>query len=122
MATTQDIGGNGTLFVGEDKNFELELLDIAGVPVDMAGMAFVLDVRKRDNSADPAIISKVPTLTGVYNSVRATNTQRQLVVLTDTELNLFKARTYRYSWKRTDDGSETVVVRGNFAPEKATAP
>lgn len=122
MATTVDIGGSGTLFVGEDKNFELELLDIAGVPVDMAGMAFVMDVRKSDAAADPAILSKIPTLTGVYNSVRATNTQRQLVVLTDTDLNLFKARTYRYSWKRTDDGSETVVVRGNFAPEKATAP
>ena len=71
---------------------------------------------------DPAILTKVPTITGVYDAVRATNTQRAVVVVTDTEMNLFKAKTYRYSWKRTDDGSETVLARGPFAPEKATAP
>ncbi|CAB4190392.1 hypothetical protein UFOVP1196_55 [uncultured Caudovirales phage] len=33
-----------------------------------------------------------------------------------------KARTYRHSWKRMDDGSETVLAYGNFVPQKATAP
>ena len=122
MATTVTIGGNGALFVGEDKTLRLELLDAASIPVDMTGWVLVFDVRVKDTSVDPPILTKIPTVTGVYNIIRATNTQRAVVVLTDTEMNLFKAKTYRYSWKRMDDGSETVLVRGPFAPEKATAP
>lgn len=124
MATTVTIGGNGTLFVGEDKTIKLELLDAADIPVDMSGWTLLFDVRLKDTSPDPAILSKTPTITGTYNVVRASNTQRAVVALTDTEMNLFKQKTppYRHSWKRMDDGSETVLSRGNFAPEKATAP
>jgi hypothetical protein len=122
MATTVTIGGNGLLFVGEDKILPLELIDVDGNPVDMTGWLQLFDVRLKDNSPDPAILAKVPTLVGVYNAVRATNTQRGLVTFTDTDLNLFKEKTYRFSWKRMDDGSETVLSRGDFKPEKATAP
>lgn len=122
MATEAQIGGNGDLFVGEDKVIRLELLDAAGVPVNMTGWTLLFDVRKKDNSPEPAIFSKVPTLIGVYNAVRATNTQRAIVVLTDTEMNTVRARTYRHSWKRMDDASETVLSRGPLVVEKATAP
>lgn len=121
MASDVTIGGAGTLFVGEDKVFRLELLDANNVPVDMSGMVLLFDVRKKDTSPT-AILSKTPVVTGVYNVVRATNTQRAEVTVTDTEMNLFKAGTYRHSWKRMTDGSETVLSRGNFTPEKATAP
>lgn len=122
MALPATIGGNGTLFVGEDKTFKLELLDTVSIPVDMTGWDILFDVRKKDNSADPAIFSKTASLTGSYNVVRASNTQRAVVVLTDTELNTVQAKTYRHSWKRMDDGSETVLAWGDFAPQKATAP
>ena len=129
MATTQTIGGNGTLFVGEDKIFEFECVDdpdlgAAATPIDMTGWVLLFDVRLKDTSVDPAILSKTPTLVGVYNVVRAVNTQRARVVVTDTDMNLFKQKTppYRHSWKRMDDGVETVLSRGDFAPEKATAP
>ena len=127
MATTETIGGEGTLFVGEDKTFRLELLDgpsddTASVPVDMTGWVLLFDVRLKDNSVDPAIFSKTPVITGAYSAVRATNAQRADVVLTDTEMNTVRAKIYRHSWKRMDDGSETVLARGNFVPEKATAP
>jgi len=131
MATTVTIGGSGTLFVGEDKLLRFEVLeertdglphDASSVPVDLAGMVLLFDIRKKDNSPEPAIVSITPTITGVYNVVRATNTQRASVQLTDTHMNLFQAKTYRYSVKRMDDTSETVLVRGDFAPEKATAP
>ena len=134
MALTQTIGGNGTLFVGEDKIFRLELLvaefdangnpvapSTSSVPIDMTGWVLVFDVRKTDTSPT-AIFSKTPTLEGAYNANRALNTQRAVAPLTDTELNTVKALSYRYSWKRLDDGSETVLARGPFAPEKATAP
>ena len=116
------IGGNGSLFVGEDKTFELELVDTAGDPVEMTGWAVKLVVRKGDATADPAIFDKTASITGVYDPVRATNTQRAVVTLTDTEMNTVKAKTYRHSWKRMDDGSETVLAYGNFVVQKATAP
>jgi len=122
MATTQTIGGDGDLFVGEDKIFRLELLDEDDAPVDMAVWVILFDVRKTDKSAPPAIFSKFATIEGVYNAVRALNTQRAVVVLTDTELNTVSNKTYRYSWKRMDDASETVLARGPFVVEKATAP
>lgn len=138
MATDVTMGGNGVLFADEDKIFRLELLDTSdpaiiaaggGNPVDMSAFTMVFDVRSKDNSPDPALLSKVPTVTGVFNAARAVNTQRAVVTVTDDELHQFKgsnlpsgAKTYRHSWKRTNSGVETVLSRGDFAPEKATAP
>lgn len=126
MATTKTMGGSGTLFVGEDKIFELELIDdealgTAATPVDMTGWDILFDVRSRDNSST-TILAKAASVIGVYSAVRATNTQRARVAVTDTEMNLFKQKIYRQSWKRMDDGVETVLSRGPFTPEKATAP
>ena len=129
-ASTVTIGGvgSGELFVGEDKIFRFELVDDpelvgdAAVPVNMTGWDIRFDVRTKDNAPEPPILSKTATLTGVYNALRSLNTQRAIVTVTDTEMNLFKQKTYRHSWKRMDDGVETVLSRGNFSPEKATAP
>lgn len=121
MALEATIGGNGTLFVGEDKNFILELIDISSVPVNMAGMVLLFDVRKTDASGT-AILTKTPSIIGVYSATRNVNTQRAVVTVTDTDMNLFRAGTYRHSWKRMDDGSETVLAWGDFTPQKATAP
>lgn len=144
MATDVAIGGPGlgTLFVGEDKGLRIEVLQfpvgvdpavaditVVGVPVDIAGWTILFDVRFKDNSAEPAIVSLNATVTGIFNASRVMNTQRALVLLSDDDMNKFKgsnlpdgAKTYRHSWKRMDDGSETVLTRGEFAPEKATAP
>ncbi len=134
-AVTYTIGGNGLLFVGEDKIFRIEILGIeldengipiepssTSVPVDISGWDIRFDVRKTDKTPDPAIFSKTAAVTGVYGVTRALNTQRAVVSLTDTELNTVTARTYRHSWKRMDDGVETVLSRGDFIVEKATAP
>lgn len=122
MATLQTIGGAGALFVGEDKTLRLELLDTALVPIDMAAWTMLFDVRTTDNASDPALLSKTPSVSGAYNAVRATNTQRAFVTLTDVDLNTLKARTYRYSWKRMDADNETVLAWGDFTLQKATAP
>ncbi len=122
MAASVTIGGSGALFVGEDKTLYLEVLDTSSLPVDITTWAITLDVRVKDNAAAPALFSKSATIIGVYNAVRATNTQRARVIFTDTELNTVTAKTYRHSWKRMDDGSETVLAYGPFIVEKATAP
>jgi len=121
MATNVSIGGSGALFVGEDKTFILEVLDTAGIPVDMSTWSVSFVVRKQDNSPDPAIFDKSASITGVYNAVRATNTQRAVATLTDTELDTVSAKSYRHSWKRMDANAETVLAYGDFIPQKATA-
>jgi hypothetical protein len=123
MAYEVTIGGDGTLFVGEDKTFRLELVDTQDPPqpIDMTNWNMVFDVRVKDTSTD-AIVSEIPVLAGVFSGNRALNQQRAYVFLSDTLMNLFRAKTYRWSWKRLDDGSETVLAWGNFAPQKATAP
>jgi hypothetical protein len=136
MALLSTIGGNGTLFIGEDKTLYLELLqpqfDVNGallspgptsVPVDMTGFAIVFDVRVLDTSTDPPIFLISAGLTGAYNAVRSVNTQRMQVVLTDDLLNTINAtpKGYRYSWKRTDEALETILAWGPFMPQKATA-
>ena len=135
MATDVTIGGDGELFADEDKVLELELLDAdpeiepAAAPVNMIGWAITFDVRAKDNSPDPALLTKTASSVGTFNSVRASNTQRARVTVTDDDMHQFKgsnlpenAKTYRHSWKRVDAGAETVLSRGDFAPEKATAP
>lgn len=129
MAEEVTIGGDGSLFVGEDKILRFELAAVnadgtisATAAVDMTGWVMVFDVRRKDNSRPPAMISFTPTLTGAFNALRASNTQRALVPLSDDLLNLFKEDTYRWSWKRMDGGVETVLGWGDFTPQKATAP
>ena len=123
MAKVVTIGGNNTLFVGEDKTVRLgNVIDETGALVDMTGWSVLFDVRTKDTAPDPAIISRNASIGGVFNSNPLTNAQKAVVQLTDTDMNLFKEKTYRYSFKRMDDGSETVLARGDFKPQKATAP
>lgn len=120
MATDVTIGGDGSLFVGENKTFVLELLDSVGNPVDMTGWAMHFVVRLKDTSPDPPIFNKTVVVGGTFNSVRAVNTQRGYAQLTHAELDTVKQKKYRHSWARTDAGAETIVSRGDFTPEKAT--
>lgn len=132
MANDVAIGGSGTgeIFIGEDKILSLEVLDRAELPVDMAGWDVLFDVRAKDNSEAPALITKTATILGTFNADRDLNMQRAEVDLTDDDLSatVFRgsnlpsgAKTYRYSLKRMTNGQETVLARGDFAPEKATA-
>lgn len=126
MAVESTIGGSGSLFVGEDKKLRFGPLFSASDPtvgVDMTGWSMVFDVRKKDSSADPAILTRTDfTLAGAFNVLQASNLQYAELTITDDELNLFAAKQYRWSWKRMDAGGETVLGWGGFAPQKATAP
>ena len=121
MATNVTLGGGGSLFVGEDKIIRLELLDTSALPVDMSGWTMLFEVRLKDATSGTALISVTPAITGSYNAARATNTQRATATLTDDHLNVLVAKGYRWSWKRIDANAETVLVWGDFLPQKATA-
>lgn len=123
MALEADINEDGgELFVGEDKILDLEVLqDDGATPQDIAGWSITFDVRLTDKTST-ALLSKSATVTGTYSATRASNTQRARVTLTDTELAspTFSGRTYRHSWKRLTDGSETILAYGDFRMQRAT--
>lgn len=135
-----------TLFVGEDKQIEIEVFDQAGLTTealeaailtgtatmqDVATWTFTFFVRKGDKTTGVPLLSKTSaagiSVTGVYNAARGTNTQRVVVAIEDTDTAsadgssvVLSPKTYRYSLKRADDGSETVIVLGNFELAEAT--
>jgi len=121
MAKEVTIGGGGSLFYGEDKTFRFELLDSLDLPVNMAGFIVKMIVRETDGADDPPIFEKTASIDGVYNAVRALNTQRATVIFTDTELLTVEAKTYRHSWKRYNEGNETVLAYGPLIIQQATS-
>ena len=123
MANKVRVGGAGSLFIGEDKTFVLEVIDADSLPVDITGWTVLLDVRV-SSSAPTALISKTPAaITGTYNATRALNTQRASWEVSDDEMNAITAAgTLQYSMKRTDPGHATVLAYHEFKVEKATAP
>lgn len=122
MAKTATIGGgdDARVFVGEDKTISLEVLDADDIPVNITGFTLLLDVRLTDTAAAPALLSISGSVSGTYSATRSANTQRASFTLTDTQTGTLSARQYRYSIKRTDDGSETVIAVGPFIVERAT--
>jgi hypothetical protein len=116
MARIGTMGGDGTLFVGEDKTCRLEVLDATATPVDLAGWTVQLVVK---NTAGHVLLSKQASISGSYTALRSTNTQRAVATLSDDDLS-FADGTHRQSWKRLDAGQETVLFYGPFILERAT--
>ena len=138
-----------TAFVGEDKDFQFEIFDQAGLSVedleaaitagtatmeDVSSWDFAFLVRLKDKTTGDPLIDKNSgspveiEVTGTYNSARGTNTQRVVVHLFDTDTAsadgssvTLAPKTYRYSLKRTDDGAETILAWGDFELLEATA-
>jgi hypothetical protein len=117
VATRVAIGGSGTLFIGEDKRLELHVKDTAGASVDATGWGVQFVVNRTDSTAATAVISKTATIEGTY--ALTNNPQRIVVALSDTELTIPRTA-YRYSFKRTDAGNETILARGDFIVEDST--
>jgi hypothetical protein len=115
------IGGNGALFAGEDKILALAAPTAPdGTPVPLAGASVLFEVRTTDTAAT-ALLSKAATIAGTYATTRASNTERAIVSLTDTETATLTGGTvYRHSWKRLDAGAERMLAYGFFYPERAT--
>lgn len=119
MADKVKIGSGGSLFLGEDKTLEFEVLDDSDVPVDMTGWALTFDA-KVSEFGDTSDLSKTASITGSYSATRSSNKQRAVVTLTDTDTEALNAITYQYSLKRTDAGFETIINYGDLVFERAT--
>jgi hypothetical protein len=117
MAVRSDITADDAWFIGEDKTLSYEVLDENSVPVDVSGYALLWVLRNPPKQANRALLivkttDSGITITGVYNSVRASNTQRVVVTVDDTDTDALGGGTYECALKRTDDGSESVLSYG----------
>lgn len=139
MAIQDDIEASDMLFVGDDKNLEFEIFTSDGVAggtmQNVTGYGLRFDLRKGVSDADPPVLTKTTgsgiTITGAFNAVRATNTQRVVVAIEDTDTEDLVAgyynssgtwvpHKYQYTLKRTDAGSETTLAFGFVTLRKGT--
>jgi hypothetical protein len=103
------------LFIGGDS--EVVYTDSDPVPPDMAAWNIVLDIRKKDTSNSPALLSKIGVVSGVYANTQAANQQKVTFTLTAAEIGstIFKGDDprMRYSIKRTNAGAEQPLRYGD---------
>lgn len=130
MAAAVDFGGSDTdrVFLGTDLTKAFHVLDYdtdttGATAKDITGWAITFLARKTDDSS-AALLTKTLTIAGTFNATATLNAQRATVTLADTDLTaaVFGPRggRYRYSVKRTTDGSETILAYGDFIVERAT--
>lgn len=118
-----DANGKPDWFIGEDKalSFTIYQKTAAGVltttPQDLTGFALRWDLRRTDNAADPVILTKA---TGSGITIDAGTGGTGTVSIADTDTDSLASRVYRHALKRTDDGSELVLLWGNAVISKRT--
>jgi hypothetical protein len=110
MGKQVTLGGDGRFFMGEDKAISVEVVDRAGVPVDVAGWTTTLVITRTVTSA--ALLTASGEVSGTYSATRADNTQRITFVLTDDQTDDLTAGVYHYSVKRTGDDVDAVLLYG----------
>lgn len=124
MAREQHLGASEEWFIGEDKTipFEIYSSDEATMQ-DVAGWALEWRLRKMIDS-DAVLLTRTTggstiTISGTYNAVPATNTQRINVLIEDTDTDNLQPGNYQYALKRTTAGSETILAYGTVTLKKA---
>ncbi len=140
MAVRDDIESGDHWFIGEDREFEFEVLSDDGldvddplkVPYNVTGLELAWALNKTASiGLDPALILKRTTtggitITGTYNVSRAVNTQRVIVAILDSDTDDLKPTgsglTYSHALKRMTDGAEKVLTYGLAYLHKAATP
>lgn len=118
-----------TLLTREENEAVLTAAIAAGtaVPEDVSGWTLSFVILKSDKSEDASTpnlsLSTTDggiTITGTYDPDPDVNTQVISVTVQDTDIPIwngttgFRQKTYRYSLKRIDDGSEKFLSVGDF--------
>jgi hypothetical protein len=109
-----------TLFIGVDHTFTFEILNEAeDAAINVTGVTLSWMLKRNVNHDDAdALLTKTTsagiTITGVYNAIVATNTQRVVVTIADSDTDAIKAGIWRYELKRMDAGNETIYAYGKL--------
>jgi hypothetical protein len=111
---------NLRLFLGEDHQFVFTTLNAAEtLAVDITGWTLSWMIKRYTSDADlSALLEKTTAagiaISGVFNSVPATNTQVATVTILDTETSPLPEVLAQYELKRMDAGFETVLAYGTL--------
>ena len=126
MSYESSITASDHFFAGEDKTLVYEIFATGSTTTmeNVATFAMRWELRKATLGKDPyraqgaSVLSKTSaalggiTVTGVYNAVRATNTQRVVVAIDDVDTEALAGGRYVCALKRTDAGLEAVLSHG----------
>ena len=147
MAYRRDFTKVNDIIIGDDLAFHFEIFQsdlvatfdstlgqdvyVSGTPEDVATWTFRWELRVKDTATGVPVLSKTTaggiTITGTYSATHLSNTQRVVVTIADTETYsdagavLIPPKTYTYSLKRDDSGSEKTVVYGKFVLQEKPA-
>lgn len=116
------------LHVGEDASVEIVIYadaDAETTILDTSGWTtLTLDIRKKDTSSDPPLLTANGVRAGSFHTNPATNTQKWTFTLSDDDLSadIFKGDEFegRYSIWRKDAGSEKPVRYGDCTITRTT--
>jgi len=147
VAYRRDYTKVNDIIIGDDLSFKYEIFQddlvatfdattgrdtyVSGTPEDVATWSFRWELRVKDTATGVPMLSYTLgsgiTITGTYNASHAANTQRVVVAIADTETYsdagavLIPPKTYTYSLKRDDPGSEKTLVYGKFVLQEKPA-
>jgi hypothetical protein len=147
VAYRRDFTKVNDIIIGDDLAFHFEIFQsdlvatfdsatgqdvyVSGTPEDVSTWTFRWELRVKDTATGIPILSKTTaggiTITGTYDAIHANNTQRVVVTIADTEtysdaqVVLIPPKTYTYSLKRDDAGSEKTLVYGKFVLQEKPA-
>ena len=120
-------------FLGEDKVVDFEIFGPDDVtPFNITGLALEWNLRKKDSSPDPALLTKTPSVIGTFNIDPGVNSQRARLTFASNDTDplvtsqlvtpyTLKANTaYRHSMKLKDPGNETILSYGSWTFNQAT--
>lgn len=113
MSYESNIVATDHLFAGEDKTLSYEVFAAGSTTTmeNVTGFTLQWTLKRGEVTLTKTTTSGV-TITGVYDSVRATNTQRVVVTIADTDTENFTAGRYTMALKRLDAGLEAVLSHG----------
>jgi len=126
MSYESNIAATAHFFAGEDKLLSYEVFAAGSTTVmeNTAGFSLQWDLRTVQDGVDPlrgqgavvltknSAISGGITITGVFNAIRGTNTQRVIVTIADTDTESLVGGRYVCALKRMDAGLEAVLSHG----------
>lgn len=113
MSYESNIVTSDHLFAGEDKTLSYEVFAAGSTTTmeNVTGFTLQWTLKRGEVTLTKTTTSGI-TITGVYDSARATNTQRVVVAIADTDTENFTAGRYSMALKRLDAGLEAVLSHG----------
>jgi hypothetical protein len=119
MSYQSDIAVTDMLFAGEDKTLSYEMFaagygpdDALPIMENVTGWSMQWTMKLGSTTLTKTTALGGITIAGTYDAARATNTQRVIVQLTDTDTEGLTGGRYTCSLKRLDAGLEAVLSHG----------